>query len=638
MKLERLRSFRVAFPARARRLLPRSRPSDGRDRRRFRQAVSAWADAMRWQSGGPAPRFIPPERVDPVPIEYPVLAAWAALVKAVSATARYLAAPFGSYIALTVADTALRAAVVRGNRVRRWAEVDLPAGTVRDGLIVASDDFAGRMAALIEMLQPGSRFRDRRVALTLTGRNMVCGRFTVSAPGDDDLEAAVLEAARERLGVRVGELRIDWHATPLSKDGHEPDEAGPEEEPDAERVPAPTHDVYAIGLYRNVVEANLRQIAGLGAQVVDVQPGALALAAAVNEPTAIIVDIEPQTASVVVVTDGLPEIVRDIVLDSDLPAERAASAIRDELERSVGYHDSLYPDDPLPDETPLFVTGHGEAASRIEADLDGVVFDRWELPHTLRAPAGFPAARFAAGVGLACMARGKPWWPRAAHRVDRPRLRFLPPAYRPRQMPVKLVLAAAAAAALILGLGALYAAVTDRMAAVHEQDHVVGVLEKRVQARAVELRNAARTQAGIESTSAEAQAALRAANAIRSLDRGFAMALAEVTRHRVDGVVLHEVDDDGALVTVRATAAAYETLLGYVRALEDSGAFDSVAIRTIGNTYSGAAPDGTVPFLDGAGPGPSLTLELVRSAAWTEGGPAQDGPAGARVHVPTPAR
>jgi len=42
--------------------------------------------------------------------------------------------------------------------------------------------------------------------------------------------------------------------------------------------------------------------------------------------------------------------------------------------------------------------------------------------------------------------------------------------------------------------------------------------------------------------------------------------------------------------------------------------------------------------LDGEAPGPSLTLELIRSAARTDGGPAQGGPASAWVHVPDPAR
>jgi len=651
MKIGRLRHLRQAVRARLRGLhLPqavrarlsgpvrRSSPAKATGRQRFRQALGAWADAMRYESGAPARGLVPPERADPVPVTYPALVAWAALAKRVSAAARYLTAPFGSYIALTIADTVLRATVIKGNRVRCWAEVDLAPGTVRDGLIVGSDAFAERMAALVELLEPRRKLKDRRIALTLTGRTMVHGRFTVSAPEEDGLEAAVLEAARERLGVRAGELQIDWHATPLPKDEEAPDEGAAPGEADAEEEPRPSHNVYAMGLYRNVVEANLRQITSLGAQVVELQPKALTLAAAVSEPVAIIVDIEPQGASVVVVTDGLPEIVRDIAFDSDLPAGRAAAAIRDELERSVGYHDSLYPDAPLPDETPLFITGEGGAEARIEADLAGLAFDPWELPATLRAPAAFPTARFAAGVGLACMARGRPWWSRRARHVQRPRLRFLPPAYRPRQMPVRLVLAGAAAAALILGLGALFAAVTDRTAAVQEQRYVTTMLEKRVQERAVQLRNAARKQADIESTSAEAQTALQAANAIRNLDRGFAMTLSEVTRHRVDGVALREIDDDGVLVTVRATAAAYATLLAYVQELENSGAFQSVAIRTIGDMHSGATPVGAASFLDDERPGPSLTLELIRSATRADGDPAQDGVGGAWVQAPSTAR
>ena len=238
------------------------------------------------------------------------------------------------------------------------------------------------------------------------------------------------------------------------------------------------------------------------------------------------------------------------------------------------------------------------------------------------------------------MTRSRPWWPGAPRPLKRPRFRFLPTAYRPRQMPVRLVLAGAAAAALILGLGAVYTAVGDRMAAAHEQRHVAGVLDGRVHARAAELREAARAQAAIEGVSGDALEALQVANAVRGPGRGFAMALTEVTRHRVDGIVLREVDDDGTLVTVRATAAAHEPLLEYVRALETSGAFDSVAIRTIGGALPGARSPDPALFPSGESPEPSLTLELelVRSSAPGGSAPPGDETSGARVHVAGTAR
>ena len=592
--------------------------------RRFRQAASAWANAMLWESRDTAHWYVPPERSDPIPVEYPVLIAWAAFARVVSGAVRFLAAPFGSYIALTISDTSLRAAVIRGSRVRRWAAVGLPPGTVRDGLVLGADAFSDSLTSLVETLGPGWKLKDRRVAVTVTGRNTVHGRFSVSAAEEEELEGAVHTAARERLAIRVGDLEFDWHASRLPKvqteETREGSAAEPED-PDAPEEPVPTHDVYAMGLYRNALLTNLQRIANLGAQAIDIEPKTLALAAAVNEPRAIIVDVERRDGSVVIVEDGLPEVVRDIGLDPGLPADQVAEAIRDEVERSVGYHDSLCPDDPLTEDTPLFVTGERADSSVIKVAVGALSYERRDLPLTLRAPEGFSPAEFAASIGTALIGRRWLWQPGGMRLVDRPRFRFLPTEFRPREMPVKLVLAGATAAALILGLGTLYASLDDRMDQAGEEQHTAEVFETRVSSRARELRNAAQTRAEIETVSAQTAAALQATGAIRGLDRGFAMTLSEITSHRVEGVTVSEVDDDGSLIAVRATASSYDALLAYARSLEESGVFESVSIRAIGDTGArGAEPD-EVPLDPLSDAGPSLTLELISRPDRSTGDP-----------------
>ena len=391
------------------------------------------------------------------------------------AAGRAAASPFGAFITITVGDSAIRVLVARGNRVRGWAEALLPVGVVQDGLIVDEATFSEAMNRVIDEIGKGAKLSGAKVAVAITGRNVVQRRFTVFLEQDENLTEAIIDASSERMSIRPEELQLAWDAAKADYDAPLIDVDEEEEdsvfddleadfEPDLDGDP---YDVYAFGMYRHVLRRNLRTLANSGAKFSTVQPKAIALAAAANERSGIVLDIESNTITVIVLRDGLPEVVREVGIDPKMTQEQWVQSVTTQVSRTVAFHDSMYPDSPLPERCNLFLTGAAESAvGSAEMAASSIPYIRKSLPPTLRAPEDFPFARYAANVGLA-LVTGKHWWQRTrVSIIDRPMLDFRPTEFKPQPFPVQTTLTFVMAGVLLAGLGGMFQLSTSQQSAV----------------------------------------------------------------------------------------------------------------------------------------------------------------------------
>ena len=72
-------------------------------------------------------------------------------------------------------------------------------------------------------------------------------------------------------------------------------------------------------------------------------------------------------------------------------------------------------------------------------------------------------------------------------------------------------------------------------------------------------------------------------------DGGFSRTLDGIVGSAPAGVSLEEVDDDGRVVRVRATASTYDLLLDFTRVLEGADGIFDVRVNSIGSTRSSPA-------------------------------------------------
>lgn len=573
-------------------------------RRVVARAAATAIDAMSWQTIGGGIPPLPPECEDHGPLGPVGRRATARVARKLRAAGRAAQAPLGSLTTITVSDRSIRVLVTRGNHVLQWTSADLPRGVVKGGVVTDQARFSRAVASVVRSLHEGSTTERRRTVMVVTGRNMVQGRFVVLESDDTPLDTAVLALAAERMAINPREIELDWHAEalePLEPDeGETPPMAGAadEDDPTGEAL-----EVYALGLFGNVVKAGLDPLVKLGMVPADSAPKALALAATANERSAVILDVEPDSVSVVVVRDGMPEVVRDLRLDEGLSSAAWAEAVGSHIGRCAGYHDSLYPESPLEPTAPLFVSGIPVDPGQVDAAVAGTPYSRRDLPRIVHAPQEFPYEEFAANVGVAVAAGKRPWQRSTAPVVDRPRLHFLPDAYQPRALPVKPVLVGAAAASLILGLGTAWDMVGSQRDDLDATRRTLAVVDGRLDQRALELRSATRIRTSLDAVREQAETVLAVSEVIKDRDRGFASVLDTVASVRPAGIALHEVDDDGALVTIRVSAANYDQLLDYARTLAAQPMALDLRITSMGGGSGAAEPEAQ---------GPSMTLELTR--------------------------
>ncbi|MCH8235068.1 MAG: hypothetical protein IIC29_02970 [Chloroflexi bacterium] len=559
--------------------------------------------AIAWQEAGGSGTRLPAEGLAGWPFGSAVYRARRRAAGLARSLARAAAAPLGDITSVAVNDSSLRVMVTRGNRVLHWSAADIPPGIVDDGSVVDAGRFARALRAVVTSLHEGSRMERHRAGVIVSGRNTIQGRFVLLDNGEEGMETAVRALAAERMSITTSEVQFDWDAQPLEpiEDADDQPPARPvdDEEDDA----GEPFEVYALGIFRNVLESILRPVKRSGMTTVAVSPKALALAAAVAQESAMIVDIEPGTVSVVMVRDGLPEVVRDMRPADDLSDDQWSRALMAHIERTVEFHDMLNPQATVGPETPVFVTGREADANRVTTVLQQRRYNLAPLPAALNAPDGFPIGEMAANAGMAVL-RGRKFWQKTLiPAVERPRLRFVPPAYEPRTLPIKPIAAGAAAAVLAVGIAAGYGQVSDIRGRSDDALATLSVLERRLDVHSNQFRQQVRDQAQVAAVRRDAEAVLSASEAIRDRDGGFSRTLDTIAGSVPPGVSLEQVDDDGLLVTVRATASTYDLLLDFTRILEGVSGIVDVRVNSIGATGPSRAPASAGEELYGLLPG-----------------------------------
>ncbi|MBI4220894.1 MAG: hypothetical protein HY682_12170, partial [Chloroflexi bacterium] len=315
-------------------------------------------------------------------------------------------------------------------------------------------------------------------------------------------------------------------------------------------------------------------------RVVDVQPKAVALAAAAGVKLGILVDLEPTSLTVIIVRDHLVEVVRDATISPELGAAQVAEIFAGQVNRSVGYYNARYPDAPLPPETPIIVTGDGAVEPLVtDLALATLPYRRAALTDLYAAPDGFRAGQYAAALGAARQLARKRRPQKSGHLE--PVFEFLPQQYRPRPLPMKTLIAGSAAAILLAGIVPSYQTYASASGRAESLQTTVDRLEPQVRLRNLQLKRIGLVRERLDAAKVELAGLVAADAAIKGRDREFAETLSAIRAAVPEGVALQQVDDDGSLVLVNVSSGSPDDLFTFVRALSAIEGFSGVWIGTL---------------------------------------------------------
>ncbi|MBT4124758.1 MAG: hypothetical protein HOE43_00040, partial [Chloroflexi bacterium] len=568
-----------------------------------------------------------------------------------SAVGRTVSAPFGALLTVTVADGFVRVLTARGNRVRAWAESDLPQGVVQHGLIVDEQTFIEVLSGVIKEVTKNGKLNGQKIAVAITGRNMVQRRLTVYVDDGQTLVDAIVDASSDSMSIRTEEMQIEWDAEELdlieeeefedSDDEDEDEEFGSDETgegTEAEKLEAQApeelglenlsvsmeaepdgdpYDVYALALHKHVIRRNLRTVSELSTGFAGVQPKILALAAAVNSQAAVILDIEENTLITAVVSNGLPEVIREVGIDQNMSTHNWETLVSTQISQATAFYDSIFPEEPLGEDVEVFLTGQIEQAKHaVDKALESLPYVLSKMPRTLRAPEDFPFEKYAANVGMVLVS-GKRFWQRApVHLLPTPKFDFRPKQYRPRPLPVGAVLKIAAVLILSFGVFTSYEIYTDQVSSADFAKRNVEMLQLQSDQRGLQLVETRNARVQLEAAKAKTERLIAANEVLVDQDNGFGDTVSIISKLAPSDVTVTLVDDDGRIVAVSAVSGDYPEMLAFIRLLEDVPQFEHVQVLSLGREAAVSASDGSEPA-EQAGGGVVLESEVDASLVIT---------------------
>ena len=281
----------------------------------------------------------------------------------------------GRRLALSIEPREVRALVVVGQRIVRWEKAPLSEGTMRQGQIVQPQAFGEVVGRLIESVKAPRR----RAVIGLSAYRSVIRILTLPPVAPRHLEETVHREARRELPLPVDGLYLSWQ--PIG------DRAGGKLQ------------VFTVGVPKEIVDtcmAGLR-VARVRPVAMDLKP--LALVRAANLPNVLLVDVEPGLATLVLVRDFIPQLVRSVALyegEEELWLEQLVVAVQRVVEFATTTLAAGQPAWSIG----LCLTGALATRPGVRARFDGL----WSLVEPappISIPGDLPLLPYLGGIGLA---------------------------------------------------------------------------------------------------------------------------------------------------------------------------------------------------------------------------------------------
>lgn len=451
-------------------------------------------------------------------------------------------------VTLYVDDTGIRVLSTDGKTVGQWAYATLEPGLIQGGVVADEEKVAARLRRLLEDKQ----IEEKKVIVGLSGLHSLTLVVNLPQVPEAVLAEAVTRETARILPVPLEQLYMTWQTIPA----------------ETKRIRA-----FVIAIPRNAVDSLLKTIhrAGLIPLQMEIKP--LALVRLVNEPNAVVLDVQENEFDIVIFGNGIPQPIRTIVIPAKgLSWQEKLPMIRDDLLRTMEFYDSKNPENPLVPSVPLYISGdladEPEICETLSNELGRSVM---ALSSPVRHPSGLVPSRYVVNIGLA--AKKIPPKTKPVSLVSR--VDALPPAYQPKSFSWARV---AVVTGVALGIALIGA-----------QAGLIQMSSSAIDASRVELETFTKITAQSEVQRQEITTALAQAESSRDI---FAEAVGTLEGQRSEfngslrlaatslpaNVSLSSIIHDGDSILVEVQSPSETQVLGYARFLEASGEFARVSI------------------------------------------------------------
>jgi hypothetical protein len=315
-------------------------------------------------------------------------------------------------------------------------------------------------------------------------------------------------------------------------------------------------------------------VAGLKSRVLDLK--ALAVIRAVNRSHALIVNMEAGCYDVMIVVNGLAEIMTTTAWKPDeMSIDERAEHLALALELAVGFYNTHHPEYQFNPDTPLFITGlmSGDY-SLVEKLKERVIYKTEEIRPQLECPPNLPVSQYAVNIGLAL---------KGSHSTGSedeglyslPDVNLLPGQYKPWRPTSRQTYATLAIIAVVGLLFPLYQITMEAMDVTAKMEAEFNSLNSLLELRKAELAKRDPLQKAISSYES-----LVTVTGDVTGDINFITSKADELGIEILSVT-HDIDS----IAISCQADDYMVFREYKVALEDSGRFTTPVVPPEGYPY-----------------------------------------------------
>ncbi len=236
-------------------------------------------------------------------------------------------------VTLYIDDTSLRLLVTRSQKVKKWSDMHLEPGLIKDSLVLHEGDLGARIKNLLK----SQNVKTKKIILGVSGLHCLTRPANLPQLPRSMLAEAVVREARRVLPVPLDQLYLSWKIIPGPKG----------------RIL-----VYLAAAPRKPIDSIMRalKIAGLTVSRMHIKPLALTKAIPVNN--AILVDLQSTEFDIAIMIDGVSQPVRSVSLpNEELGWEQKMKMIIGDLDRTIKFYDTNNAEKPLDIKVPIYVSG-----------------------------------------------------------------------------------------------------------------------------------------------------------------------------------------------------------------------------------------------------------------------------------------
>ena len=442
--------------------------------------------------------------------------------------------------------TSVRILQTDGQRVERWATARLYAAAPApvDGDDPSATDpapppSAVNVASVVRRLVSSSGMKKGAVVASISGLYSVARVLSIPTTlegGAPNIPQLVREA------VSGDGMRVRWQLL----------------EPAEDLV-----EVLVLGAPADAVEQQVELLRSADLRPSALETKGMALARAAGRRDALIANVEQISVEIVLVSEGVPQVMRTQIIPASASSEERASHVVHALRQTTKFHDAHH-EDALPPETPLFIVGP-EAIDPVllESVRAQVDYPYEEFVPDLEYPPSLPVWEYAVNLGLAL--RGRPSSAEANGGVAPLYINLMPP----RQSPLHVSPTTGTIGGMVLFalavVGLLYGQLSGSQAQTQQVEDRLAPIERQVSARRVELGKLSQ----MESSITEFQKLTAPWGHIAEV-----RSLMESTL--VDGVALSQLVVGPDTVGISGSAESIDAAIDFVESLRSTGRFESV--------------------------------------------------------------